>query len=662
MLIKYCTFKRLTFVLATIFLISSLFSCSNRAIKEQPRIQEELELTENKSRILYIDSYNTDLPWVQGITRGIFEGLNITLDEYGNPDSSMSNVELKILHMDTKINQSEEFIKAAAFEAKQLIESWRPDVVIASDDNASKHLIVPFFKDSELPFVFCGINWDASVYGFPSNNVTGMVEVSLIPELIDELILYSKGSRVGFLKGDSLSSRREGEEYEKVLGYEIEKVYVDNLSEWKEAFLSMQQQVDILLLGNLAAVQGWDEDEESLQRFVLEESVLPSGAWDSWMAEAVLVTFANQPEEQGEWAAFAALQILSGKSPSEIPLVKNKKAVVFLNMKLAKKMDIRFSQKILDRAHLVNDASGNKKILFVNSYHKGYVWSDEIEKGFLKSLDKYNDDLDIRIIRMDTKNNNSEAFIETAVQKVRNEIETWKPDVVAGSDDNFSKYVITPFYKGSDIPFVFCGVNWDASEYGFPVSNVTGMIEVDPFVDIVEILSDYADGPRLGALLQDGLSTRKIITNVEAAGDLVFSEKLIVRTFEEWKQAYLELQDSVDSFILFNPIGLEGWNEEEALIFIYENSEIPTGISVAGQIHYVLLGQAKVAEEQGWWTGNTVLRILEGTPVRDIPIVRNQQSTLIVNMKLANKMGIKFFPDIMENAVLWNDYSPEVSE
>gem|GEM_PF-5859444 len=25
-------------------------------------------------------------------------------------------------------------------------------------------------KDSKIPFVFCGINWDASVYGFPCSN------------------------------------------------------------------------------------------------------------------------------------------------------------------------------------------------------------------------------------------------------------------------------------------------------------------------------------------------------------------------------------------------------------------------------------------------------------------------------------------------------------
>ena len=47
-------------------------------------------------------------------------------------------------------------------KAKAEIDAFKPDVVIAADDNASKYLIEPYFKDAALPFVFCGVNWDAS--------------------------------------------------------------------------------------------------------------------------------------------------------------------------------------------------------------------------------------------------------------------------------------------------------------------------------------------------------------------------------------------------------------------------------------------------------------------------------------------------------------------
>ncbi|MCP4577871.1 MAG: hypothetical protein GY846_16480 [Deltaproteobacteria bacterium] len=85
------------------------------------------------------------------------------------------------------------------------------DVVIAADDNASKYLIKPFYKDAGLPFVFCGVNWDASNYGFPYRNVTGMIEVAGAKELVKILQGYAKGSRVALLADDTLSSEGCGQ-------------------------------------------------------------------------------------------------------------------------------------------------------------------------------------------------------------------------------------------------------------------------------------------------------------------------------------------------------------------------------------------------------------------------------------------------------------------
>lgn len=101
--------------------------------------------------------------------------------------------------MDTKRNKSDDFIKEVALKAKNIIETFKPDVVIAADDNASKYLIEPYYKNASLPFVFCGVNWDASVYGYPYRNVTGMVEVAGAKKLVDLLKDFVKGGKVGLL-------------------------------------------------------------------------------------------------------------------------------------------------------------------------------------------------------------------------------------------------------------------------------------------------------------------------------------------------------------------------------------------------------------------------------------------------------------------------------
>jgi hypothetical protein len=154
--------KKIAILIVALFFVLSTMACASGS--------------KAKKKILYIDSYHAAYPWSAGITAGIQKIM-----------SPRHDVELKIFRMDTKRNQSEEFKKAAALKAKALIESWQPDVVIASDDNASKYLIVPYYKDGTLPFVFCGVNWDAGVYGFPCRNVTGMVEVQLIDQIITTL-------------------------------------------------------------------------------------------------------------------------------------------------------------------------------------------------------------------------------------------------------------------------------------------------------------------------------------------------------------------------------------------------------------------------------------------------------------------------------------------
>ena len=57
--------------------------------------------------------------------------------------------------------------------------------MIASDDNAQKYLVVPYLKGTQVPVIFNGVNWDASAYGFPTSNVTGMIEVELPDQLVE---------------------------------------------------------------------------------------------------------------------------------------------------------------------------------------------------------------------------------------------------------------------------------------------------------------------------------------------------------------------------------------------------------------------------------------------------------------------------------------------
>ncbi len=290
-------------------------------------------------KILYIDSYHEGYAWSDGITQGVHNALK---------DSAAT---LKIIRMDTKRNANEDFKKEAALKAKTAIEDYQPDVVIASDDNASKYLIAPFFNGKSIPFVFCGVNWDAGGYGFPSSNVTGMLEVTPVPQLINELKPFAKGDRIGFLAPDILTAKKEAENYKRVFGMKLSEYYASSYDDWKNGFKELQKQVDILIVDSDGGL--YNNQKADMQSFVKANTTIPTGSAYDFMAHCTLFTFAKVAEEQGVWAAKAALKILDGTSPSQIPLEKNKEGKLIINMQIAQAMNANIPFGIIQAADLV---------------------------------------------------------------------------------------------------------------------------------------------------------------------------------------------------------------------------------------------------------------------------------------------------------------------
>ncbi|MDP3057809.1 MAG: ABC transporter substrate binding protein [bacterium] len=291
-------------------------------------------------KILFVNSYHEGYEWSDGVAKGIVGVLKDT------------GVELKTHWMDTKRNDSDQFGKEAGLLAKSVIEEFKPDVVIVCDDPAFKYLVKPYYKDAKLPFVFCGINWDTSIYGTPYKNATGMVEISLTPQLISMLKEHSKGTRVGFIAGNTSTDKKNAEYQSKMFNINFTKIYhVNTFNEWKAAFLNLQNETDLAILENNAGIVGWDS--EAAEAFVLENIKIPLGTFQSFMMKYVLIGLIKIPEEQGEWSAQTALKILDGASPENIPEATNKKSDLMLNLKIAKKLNVSFTPVLIRTAKTI---------------------------------------------------------------------------------------------------------------------------------------------------------------------------------------------------------------------------------------------------------------------------------------------------------------------
>ena len=279
-------------------------------------------------KCLYISSYHPGYAWSDGVERGI----RTTLD---------GKCEIKQFNMDTKRNKDPEYKKKTGLEAKQLIDSWKPDIVITADDNAARYVIQAHYKDSTIPFIFCGVNWTADEYGFPYTNVTGMVEVAPIYPLLEKVKELIPGAKKAiYIGADTITEKKNLARFEKALvkqDIHLDSALAGTMGDWLNSYTGAQQ-YDFIIIGSKSGIQDWDK--EHVINTIKAQSKKLSVTNHDWMMPYTMLGFTKVPEEQGEWAAQAALSILAGVEISKIAIVPNRKWDIWTNSSLLKSTNI----------------------------------------------------------------------------------------------------------------------------------------------------------------------------------------------------------------------------------------------------------------------------------------------------------------------------------
>lgn len=283
-----------------------------------------------------------------------------------------------------------------------------------------------------------------------------------------------------------------------------------------------------------------------------------------------------------------------------------------------------------------------KKIVYVNSYHRGHPSSDEIMDAVIESFSA--DSFELTAFIMDSKRNNSIEFIENRSKELSDSIKLINPDILILSDDNAVKYLYLPYFKNTDIPMVFCGINLSASQYDLPYEKVTGMIEILPLEDALHTMSPYF--PSLKNLLvitENTTTSRKekellepMFTKLE-----INATYEMVEDFNHWKTAFREGNMKYDMIYVHTNGAIKGWDQEDAISFVNQHIKVPLITCEDFMMPYVVFGQTKVAAEHGIWAANTAKKILEGKSPGDIPVINNQLSTTWINAGLARKIDFR---------------------
>jgi ABC-type uncharacterized transport system substrate-binding protein len=286
-------------------------------------------------RIVYVNSYHEGY----GSSDDVMEGIVETLQG--------ENIELKTFFLDAKRKTTRPEIHESVQLILREIQNFNPALMIVSDDNAVKELVVPFFNNSSLPVVFCGVNWSAEQYG-PGSNITGMLEVLPLRECLGEVISnYPETKRLVVLSENSLSEQNNRlllDTLYRNLGLEVTYKLADDFETWEAMFLEANNDADLIYMPTNGAIKNWDNN---YAREIIENNIkIPVVTCDDFMMPYAVFGLTKVAKEQGVWAAKTAMEVLHGKSPAEIPQTRNREMKAWLNDTLAKRINFRISEQM----------------------------------------------------------------------------------------------------------------------------------------------------------------------------------------------------------------------------------------------------------------------------------------------------------------------------
>ena len=305
----------------------------------------------SNGKVFILHSYHEEFAWVKGIN----EALTQRFDE--------ADIDYTFFYMDTKRKPALSWKEKAGELARKKIETYKPDVVIAVDDNAKNHGLTPYVGKKWPRIVFCGINDNSDIHHYQPQNITGIFERTYIHQTLDLLKTFNPGiEKVAFLSDDSSTAKliiERAKRYmaEGSLPVDLVDFFTPaTFPEWQAVILNYDkdQNVGGFLIPLYHTVRKNGESEEvipsfEVMRWATKNTSKPIvGLWPFSTQDGALAAVAVDPLEHGWTAADMTIKILSGTPVATLLPKVNKAGAVHFNSKTAEAMGIEVSYDLLE--------------------------------------------------------------------------------------------------------------------------------------------------------------------------------------------------------------------------------------------------------------------------------------------------------------------------
>jgi len=591
-------------------------------------------------KVLVVMSYDGEYRWEQEIREGIEAVLG-------------GQAELRYVYMDTKNNLAGG--PEMARQAYETYKDFKPDGVIAADDNAQSMFVVPFLREKvNTPVIFCGVNADPGKYGYPAANVTGVTERLHLHESLSFAQQLIPGIRkVGFLQKESPSGQASQEQYQRELAnYPVESVGFKlprTLAEAKEVVAGFRQSADALFFETLEGIpdeKGRPLNDRAVIPILAKIFGKPIISNNLYHVEyGTLCAIIKKGQEQGGAAAGKLLEILRGKPVSAIPVSAASEGEAVLNVTVMQEMGIIPRPITLKGVRLVRTMP-KFKVLVVMSYEEDFPWDAEVREGIETGLAGTSD---VRYFYMNTK-----IDLAGGPAKAREAYQVfldYRPDGVIASDDNAQSMFVVPYLKDKvTVPVMFCGVNAEPEKYGYPAGNVSGILERGHIKESIAFVQEMMPAAsNIAFMAKESPTGQAVLAQAQReAGQysMTVVDYFLPSTVDEALAMSASLKTRADVLFVATMQGLVDENgaprsEKDIIPRVGEIFGKPLISDNSYDMKYGMMCAIAVSGvEQGVKAARNLVAVMRGAPMATIPISRNDQGKRIVNVSILKRLGI----------------------
>ncbi len=292
-------------------------------------------------------------------------------------------------------------------------------------------------------------------------------------------------------------------------------------------------------------------------------------------------------------------------------------------------------------------ASPPFKVMVVMSYDDQYAWSREIKEGIDGVL---SESCVLEYVWLNTK-----VDLAGGPAKARRAWEVYgefQPHGVIAADDNAQSMFVVPYLKGKvKTPVMFCGVNGELKDFGYPAQNVSGILErahIRNSISFAQMLVPSIR--RVIYLSRKSPSAAAVFRQYQREHHTYPVESvafIMPRTLDEALERIRELREESDALFYETMESIRDGNNRR-----YSDTEVVPLVAeafgkpmISNNLAHVEAGTlcavVKTGQEQGATAAEMLLTAMEGTPVPRIGVTQNRQGKRIINLRVIKEMGIK---------------------